>query len=297
MIEIPGEMTSRGSEAGTQIRVKRSWLSTTFFLEDRMFDSKFFLEDHASLSSFYFWKMHASVPDFCWRFSRVRSRCFRLIRSVKASNLLQRRCSAVPSLRKSSSSSLTRSCSSFNSSRTVWQTTNVRIQALVLVERLNRNSPPHTGANNFARQYARLRADNRAALHANVVAKTNLSADNAVIFDRDAAADAGLSGDHYAFADIAVVSDVDHVVELGAAADSRAAQSRAIDAGVRAQLYVVFDYHRADLRKLVMALLTANITKSIGSHHHAGMQDDAISNSHVVINHDVWMNHTIGFRQ
>lgn len=60
---------------GTQIRVKASWLSTTFFLEDHAINSKTFLEDQVAISksfledyevisSFIFWKIPLRIPTF-----------------------------------------------------------------------------------------------------------------------------------------------------------------------------------------------------------------------------------------
>src|SRR5438477_10724938 len=117
----------------------------------------------------------------------------------------------------------------------------MRVQAFVIIERLNRNSPPHAGTNNLPRQNARLRAYHRATLHTDVIAEPDLPANHAIIFNRHAAADAGLRSNHNSLAKVAVMTDVDQVVDLRAPADPRAAQSRAIDAGVRAQLNIIFN--------------------------------------------------------
>src|SRR6185436_9978899 len=123
--------------------------------------------------------------------------------------------------------------------------------------------------------------------------KTDLPADHAIVFDGDAAADSGLGRNDYALPDVTVVANVHHVVQLRAAADSRASQRGAIDAGLSAQFDLVFNYHRADLGKLVMTLLIANIAETIGADHDSGMKNHAVSNGHVVVNHDVRMNHAI----
>src|SRR4051812_11262063 len=95
------------------------------------------------------------------------------------------------------------------------------IQSFVLIEWLNRNSPPHSRSHNFPGEDACFRSNHGAAQHANMIAEAHLSADHAIIFDGDAAADAGLRRDHHALANIAVVTDVDHVIELRALADAR----------------------------------------------------------------------------
>src|SRR5438067_2828405 len=94
------------------------------------------------------------------------------------------------------------------------------IQSFVLIEWLNRNAPPHSRSHNFPGEDACFRSDHGAAQHANVIAEANLTADHAIIFDGNAAADPRLRGDHHALANVAVVTDVHHVVELGSFADS-----------------------------------------------------------------------------
>ena len=65
----------------------------------------------------------------------------------------------------------------------MWQAADVSIQSFVLVERLNRYSPPHPRTDNLPWQNACLRSNYRSALHENVIAKSNLAADDAIIFD------------------------------------------------------------------------------------------------------------------
>ena len=67
-----------------------------------------------------------------------------------------------------------------------------------------------------------------------MIAKANLTANDAIIFDGYAAADAGLRGDDHALADVTVVPNVDQVVNLGSPPDACAAKSGAIDTSVRA---------------------------------------------------------------
>src|SRR2546423_13050612 len=108
-----------------------------------------------------------------------------------------------------------------------------------------------------------------------MIAEANLSADNAVIFNRDTAADSGLGGAHAPFATIAVVPDVNHVIELRSFANSSAAERAAIDRGIGAQLDIVFNNDRANLRKLVITDVAANIPEAIRADDDAGMQNYA----------------------
>src|SRR5438874_2624618 len=169
----------------------------------------------------------------------------------------------------------------------------MRVQTFVFIERLNRDPPPHAGTNNLSRQNARLRANHGAALHTDVIAETHLAANYAIIFNCHSAADAGLRGNHNSLANVAVMTDVDQVVDLRAPADPRAAQSRAIDAGVHAQLNIIFNDHRADLWKLVIAHVAAHVPEPIGADYYAGMKNDPATNRHAVFEKYVWMNHAI----
>ena len=45
-----------------------------------------------------------------------------------------------------------------------------------------------------------------------MIAKTNLPANHGVVFDHNAATYPGLSSNHHPFTDVAVMSNVDHVV-------------------------------------------------------------------------------------
>src|SRR5438128_105438 len=167
------------------------------------------------------------------------------------------------------------------------------IQALIFIQRLNRDAPPNSRSNNLAGQDAGFRSNDGAALHANMVAKADLPANHAIVFDGDAAADAGLAGDYHALADVAVVADMDEVIELCAAANSCASQSGPIDAGIRTQLDIIFDHHGANLGKLMMALFVTHVSKTISADDDSGMQNHAIANGHIVINHNVRVNRTV----
>src|SRR5207245_3856738 len=120
--------------------------------------------------------------------------------------------------------------------------TQVRVEPLVFAQWLNRNAPPHSRANDLARQYSGFRADHGAALHVDVVAETDLAADHTIVLNCHAAADSGLRRDHDALADVTVVADMDQIIHLCAPADARAPQGRPVDASVRSQLNVVFNY-------------------------------------------------------
>ena len=126
-----------------------------------------------------------------------------------------------------------------------------------------------------------------------MIAETHLAADDAIIFDRDAAADPGLRGNHHACADIAVVSDMDHIVQLGSFSNPSATERAAIDSRVGAQLDVVFDDDRADLRKFVVTHVSAHISKTVSANDNSGMQNHAVTDHHAILNENIRMNYAV----
>src|SRR5688572_26247526 len=125
----------------------------------------------------------------------------------------------------------------------------MRVQALVLIKRLNWNSPPNSRPHNLAGKHTRFGTDDRAAHHANVIAEANLPANYDVVFNNYAATNARLRRDDHAFPYIAVVPDVDQVVDLCPATDARLSQRGTINAGISAQLNVVFYHYCSPLWK------------------------------------------------
>src|SRR5208282_1523993 len=85
-----------------------------------------------------------------------------------------------------------------------------------------------------------LASDHRAGFYASVIADADLSAHDYVVFDGDAAREAGLRGDNDVLADLAVVADMHEVIDLCAAADASFVERAAINGGVRSDLHVVF---------------------------------------------------------
>src|SRR5262249_57380102 len=106
------------------------------------------------------------------------------------------------------------------------------------------------GADDLGGQHAAAGSQHGAALDARLTTNPDLPADHGVIAYLDAAGESGLGGNDHVPAEAAVVSDVDHVVELSAIADAGRTERGAVHATVGADLDVVADFNRADLRKL-----------------------------------------------
>ena len=76
-------------------------------------------------------------------------------------------------------------------------------------------------------------------------------------------------------------------------AEAEAAQRRAVNTRVRADLDVVFKDNRPDLRKLLIPKIVTHVTKTIRSDACAGVQYHAASNRNSVVKHHVRVQHTI----
>ena len=76
-------------------------------------------------------------------------------------------------------------------------------------------------------------------------------------------------------ADIDVVRDLHQVVDLGTAADARAAEAGAVDGRVGPDLHIVLDDHDAHLRDLVVFAIDGRVAEAIGADDAAVVQGDA----------------------
>jgi hypothetical protein len=126
-----------------------------------------------------------------------------------------------------------------------------------------------------------------------VIAEANLPADHTIIFYGDAAANSSLRRNYHALTNVAVVADVNHVVELGPLSYSRAAKGASIHGRVRTQLHIIFDNDRADLRKFVVAHLIAHIAKTICADDDAGVKNHSIADSYAVLDEDIRVNYAV----
>lgn len=72
-------------------------------------------------------------------------------------------------------------------------------------------------------------SDHGSRLDAGVVADADLSSHDDVVFDGDATGETGLGGDDYVFSELAIVADVDEVVDFCALANASFIESAAVD--------------------------------------------------------------------
>ena len=83
-------------------------------------------------------------------------------------------------------------------------------------------------------------------------------------------------------ADAAVVRDHDEVVELDAVFDHGVFDRAAVDGGVGADLDVVTERHRADLRHLDPGALVRREPEAVAADHGAGLHDAARAEHHAM---------------
>src|SRR5262249_9601561 len=103
------------------------------------------------------------------------------------------------------------------------------------------------------------------------------------------ATDSSLSSDYYSFTNVAVVTNVNHVVELCSSTDSCATKCRAINARVSSKFHIVFNDYRADLWKLMITHSIAHVTESVCANADSSVKDDVVTDRHVVVKDNVWM--------
>src|SRR5690606_1787658 len=110
-----------------------------------------------------------------------------------------------------------------------------------------------------------------------MIADARPAADQHAVFDHRRARHAGQARDGYVFSDAHVVTDLAEVVDFRAFADDGGAELRAIDAGVRPNLDVVFKHDIAEMRNLDPPLPSAwgTITEAIRSNGNVLVEDDA----------------------
>src|SRR5262249_17880867 len=122
---------------------------------------------------------------------------------------------------------------------------------------------------------AALGAGFRTFAHENMVGQADVAADHGVIVHPRRTSQRRLPTNDAMIADADVVADLDEIVDLRPLADARGAERSAIDTGVGADLDVVGDLDRADLRNFDVAAFTELIAKTIRAENRAGMNGHA----------------------
>src|SRR5450830_793911 len=103
-------------------------------------------------------------------------------------------------------------------------------------------------------------------------------ATNRTIFtDLGTAGNPDASGNRRMGTDMAVMCNLDLVVELDTVFEHGVGQGATIDCGIGTDFDVIADHHAANLRNLDPLAAFVGKTETIGSNHHARMQDATLT--------------------
>src|SRR5438034_10382010 len=109
------------------------------------------------------------------------------------------------------------------------------------------------------------------------------TAEGAIFANFGTAGDADTTGHRGMRADMAVVADLNLIVQFDAVFDDGIGQGAAVDAGVDADLAVVADHHHASLRNLDRGAASFAETETVPPNNCAGMDDSAFSDTTAVV--------------
>ena len=104
---------------------------------------------------------------------------------------------------------------------------------------------------------------------------------------------ARLRGNHGVRANLAVVADVDQIVQLHAFSDARIIERAAVDRGVCADFDVVANFHNSGLRKFPVFSVTRSIPKTVRANDRAGMNLHAMADADTGVKRNARMNPAI----
>src|SRR5690606_13877695 len=123
--------------------------------------------------------------------------------------------------------------------------------------------------------------------HGEVPGHARLAGQGHPVADARTARDPRHGHDQAVFADLHVVPDLNQVVDLGAATDPRRPTDAPIHRDVGADLHVVLNQHRADVRHFAVLAVDRDVTKAVAADHGARVDDDGLANGDPIHHGDV----------
>ena len=93
--------------------------------------------------------------------------------------------------------------------------------------------------------------------------------------------------------DAAVMTDYNAVAELGSLTNYRAFHGSSLNNRIAAHFHIIFEHDISNLRNFIMNPLVRGKAVAITTHHSAGLQNHAIPQHALVINHRRRINNTI----
>ncbi len=160
----------------------------------------------------------------------------------------------------------------------------------MLPYRSGRDAPDGLACRHFLKaENAAFRAHDCFRCNLGFFARSHLTADHSIVANGNSARESGLSSDDDVISNIAVVSDMYQVVELGSSTNPGCAQGRAINAAICSDLDVVLNVNSADLWKLFVAAVSQCETEAIGANYAAGVKNYASADLNSLIESDMGM--------
>src|SRR6266850_459999 len=141
------------------------------------------------------------------------------------------------------------------------------------------------------RRHAALGRDQRAVADGHVIGHAHLTRQHDAAPQLRAARHADLGHEDRVLTHLDVVPDLDEIVDLGAAADDRVAEGRAVDRAVGADLHVVLHDHPARLGDLAVARAVEGEAEAVGADDGAGVHEHAAPQAHAGQQRHVWTQH------
>src|SRR5262249_14700664 len=124
---------------------------------------------------------------------------------------------------------------------------------------------------------AAARADHHLVADGDVIGDADLAAEDGVVPGLRRTTDADMTDENVVSADVAVVTDHDEVVDLGAVADDGPTERGAVDGGVGADLNVVAEPNGAKLRNLFVSAVDHAEAESVATDDGAGVHDATLA--------------------
>ena len=126
-----------------------------------------------------------------------------------------------------------------------------------------------------------------------VVGDTHLPRQHRPVADRARARNADLRHQDDVFSYIAVMADLNQVVDLAAPPDDGLAESRTVDGAIGADLDVLLDAQPSYLGNLAVRRAVERVAEAIGTEHRARMDDDPVADDDAVLDDHARMEHHV----
>src|SRR5438093_3598192 len=126
-----------------------------------------------------------------------------------------------------------------------------------------------------------------------VIGNADLTGDDHIISRSARAGNPHLADEEIVPADLAVVADLNQVVDLGTGADACGLEGAAVDGRAGADLDIVADFDMAELGDFDVPAVVEPIAKAVRPDHRVGMDDDAVSQYCAIVKDNVRINRHI----